>query len=578
MQYLDCYTRVSTAEQKKSGNSLIVQRDIGKKVAKKLGLKFRHRDEGATSSTIKNRTKDGEDFHYREVLEQIKEDITLGKIKHLWIQDRSRMFRESIDGLLFRRDYLEKFGVNLYEGETPTQIDFTNEDDSVMYDIITRLQQYENKKRIEKSQRGKIAKLKSAVESNKAVYLGGTALFGYENVNKEWKINTEESKWVKVIYDEYEKTLSLKHIKNHLEKNGVESRRGRGGLWNFGTLHNMLKNKSYTGIHRVRIKKLDREFSYKVPKIITVSQFNRVQKLLNRHNLLKEKNKKHESLLSEFLVCGCGTTMSSEVKTKNRKDGSVIKTRKYFCMNKNYQWRDGIDRGCMNKKTLDMDKTDKVIMDRVKKIVSNSYILKEETKRSVLDRKNQIEENIIGERNKLEEKCQRIQKNIDNIENQIVDLEVEIGLGKKEKSIAQKIISRYENELKIQHEEYKSVEGELDDLNENLVWVDWVEKFADNIKTSSKSLAKKKEFLQGVLDKVEVNAEMGLDRNEEETQEGHSFNIKFKMKIVNDNINYIDESDKKKGYNLKDGRNIYKTGLVNEVTAKAGRVWSKKKQ
>tara|TARA_B100000214_G_C23426491_1_gene382777 strand:+ start:43 stop:195 length:153 start_codon:yes stop_codon:yes gene_type:complete len=50
------------------------------------------------------------------------------------------------------------------------------------------------------------------------------------------------------------------------------------------------------------------------------------------------------------------------------------------------------------------------------------------------------------------------------------------------------------------------------------------------------------------------------------------------MKVVNDKLDYIDESDKKKGYNLKDGKNIYKTGLVDEVTAKAGRVWSKKKQ
>jgi hypothetical protein len=41
------------------------------------------------------------------------------------------------------------------------------------------------------------------------------------------------------------------------------------------------------------------------------------------------------------------------------------------------------------------------------------------------------------------------------------------------------------------------------------------------------------------------------------------------MKVVNDKLDYIDESDKKKGYNLKDGKNIYKTGLVDEVTAKA---------
>ena len=45
---------------------------------------------------------------------------------------------------------------------------------------------------------------------------------------------------------------------------------------------------------------------------------------------------------------------------------------------------------------------------------------------------------------------------------------------------------------------------------------------------------------------------------------------------MNDKIIWNDESDKRKGYNLKDGRNLYKTGLVQEATAKAGRVWAKK--
>jgi hypothetical protein len=71
---------------------------------------------------------------------------------------------------------------------------------------------------------------------------------------------------------------------------------------------------------------------------------------------------------------------------------------------------------------------------------------------------------------------------------------------------------------------------------------------------------------------------MGLNRVEKEVQTGHSFDIKFKMKVVNDKLDYIDESDKRKGYNLKHGRNILKTGLVNEVTSRAGRKWSKKKQ
>lgn len=568
MNYLDVYTRVSTQQQAKEGNSLVVQKNIGKKVAKKLGLKFRLRDEHARSSTIQ----------YREVLEQIKDDIIAGKVKHIWCIERSRMFRDMTDSLIFRRDYLEKHDVKLYEGEYGTEVQFDDKESMLMYDILSRFAQYENETRVARSQRGKIQKLKDAVANKKSVYLGGSSLFGYKTENKEWKLNNDEVKWVKFIFNEYEKSLSLKHIKQQLENNGVMSRRGRNGLWNFGTLHNMLKNRTYTGIHTVYIKKLDREFSFKVDKIITVTQFNRVQKLLNRHNTLKDKNKKHDSLLSEFLVCECGTTMSSEVKKKTRKTGEVILTKKYFCMNKNYQWRDGIDRGCKNKKTLDMDRTDKVILDRVKKVVAGSHILKEETKKSVLHSKSQIEENLIGERERLEDKCQRIQKTIDSIENQIVDLEVEIGLGNKDKSIAKKIIKRYEDELNIQHKEYESVEHELDSLNQNLVWVDWVEKFSEQIKTSTKTLAKKKDFLRGVLSKIIVNAEMGVNRDEKEVQTGHSFDIKFKLKVVDDKLVYIDELDKRKGYNLKHGKNTLKTGLVQEVTAKAGRVWSKKKQ
>ena len=285
-----------------------------------------------------------------------------------------------------------------------------------------------------------------------------------------------------------------------------------------------------------------------------------------------------DTLLGEYLVCGCGTSMGSEVKKKTRKSGEVILTRKYYCMNKSYQWRDGIDRGCDNKKSLDMDRTDNIILDRVKKVVSDSHILREKTKQSVLDSKSQIEQNIVGERERLEDKCQRIQKTIDNIENQIVELEMEKTLGKKDESVAKKIIGRFEQELITQHDEYKSVEHELDALNENLVWVNWVEKFAENIEKSTKSFDDKKKFLDGLINSIRVNAEMGLNRVEKEVQTGHSFDIKFKMKVVNDKLDYIDESDKRKGYNLKHGRNILKTGLVNEVTSRAGRKWSKKKQ
>ena len=42
------------------------------------------------------------------------------------------------------------------------------------------------------------------------------------------------------------------------------------------------------------------------------------------------------------------------------------------------------------------------------------------------------------------------------------------------------------------------------------------------------------------------------------------------LKIVNDKIIWNDESDKSKGYNLKDGRNLYKTKFIHEVSARRG--------
>ena len=115
-------------------------------------------------------------------------------------------------------------------------------------------------------------------------------------------------------------------------------------------------------------------------------------------------------------------------------------------------------------------------------------------------------------------------------------------------------------------------------LNDNLVWVDWVDQFTENIEVSTKKFEDKKQFLRGLLDQIVVNTEYGLNRKEETVQIGHSFTIKFKMKIVNDKLIWNDENDKRKGYNLKDGSNFLKTELIQEVTAKAGRKWSKKKQ
>lgn len=272
-----------------------------------------------------------------------------------------------------------------------------------------------------------------------------------------------------------------------------------------------------------------------------------------------------------LLVCECGSQMGSIVREFTRGTGAKVSTKKYFCRSSEYSWREARDNQCTNGRTLYMDETDKLIMSLVKDTVRDSSILKEETKKEVLERKNLVEKDIVAERNRLEDKCQRIQRQIDTIENQIVELEVDRTLEKRSESVINKILSRYEEELERQNSEYLSVQNELTQLDENLIWVDWVEQFSDRINTNIKSTKNKQEFLRGLLESVVVKSVMGNDRDGKEVQVGHSLELNFKMKIVNDKLVWKDEKNKNKGYDLKNGKSKLSKTNVKGITMTKGR-------
>ena len=62
------------------------------------------------------------------------------------------------------------------------------------------------------------------------------------------------------------------------------------------------------------------------------------------------------------------------------------------------------------------------------------------------------------------------------------------------------------------------------------------------------------ELLNGLIDRISVSPVMGETRDGKETQRGHIFNIKFKLPIVNDGIEYKDDKNKSKGYSIVNGK------------------------
>ena len=577
---LYCYTRVSTQEQETDGNSLIVQKDWGKKVADKLGMNCGSYNEGARSSTTQ----------IRPILSLLEEDIRKGKVKHLWVLDQSRIFRSLVDWGIFCADYLIPQKVTVYMGTFGESYDLQNDDTLMILDIVARVKENQNKKSAEKSRLGKLYKLENDSPS-KPIFLGGTPLFGYISKDKLWTINKNESKWVKYIFETYDKGNSSKDIKDKLDREGVKPRRTKDGFWSLGTLQDMLRNNSYTGEHLVweyeRVtayeyeknkedkdnykkigkifKKKVRPFTYAIPRIINKGLYNRVQKEMDKRLVFQPHPSKHFSLLQNILVCECGNNFGSRVDVRKKTDGTEINTRKYMCPAVGYDWKKTGVRTCVNVKSLQMDLLNDYVLNYVKNRVSKSHLLKDKFKKDIMEEHSKKMSNLKDNEKFLENKVQSIVLQIDNMENQIVELEFDVRSGKMDSKRGEGIIKKFQNELDIKQQEKNEIEKEIDDVGKDRNWLNWVEKFGDTIKLNTADETKQKEFLKGILNKVTVNSEY----DNKDKQQGHSFDFQFKMKIIDDKFEWIDKTVLPRTYKVKDGRDYDKSdGIIKFVVTR----------
>ena len=93
------YLRVSSKVQLEEGNSIENQFTQGMRVSKQLGMEFVVLNEEYCSTMSKIRPK----------LEQVKNGIRTGIVKHLWYYSRSRWTRDEIEDGLISRNYFRKF-------------------------------------------------------------------------------------------------------------------------------------------------------------------------------------------------------------------------------------------------------------------------------------------------------------------------------------------------------------------------------------------------------------------------------------------------------------------------------------
>lgn len=557
---LHAYIRVSSKAQLLEGESIETQIELAKKVAKKLNLEIQIRNEGASSSTQKNK-KLGR--NYRVELENLKDDISDGLVKHLWVYDRSRMFRDVTDSMYFRREYLEKYKVTYYEGERGNVVNFDSIDEKFTYDLLTRVQQLENEKRSEKSKQGKRYLLRRA-EKNR--HYGGTVLFGYSSQDGVLSVNKKEAKWVNTIFKSYLSGKSILEIKKLLDTDGLADniKARRSATWNYRTIEVMLRNRAYIGECSFYDKELKEEFTYRIADIVSKRLFDDVQKLIKSKQTFKDNAKKHYTLFDDILVCECGNKIGSEIKNQTKASGYQYQTKRYYCVSKSRNWKlQNKDSNCSNSRATEMEQTNDFLVSHISEIAQNSVLLKEKFKTEALVGKKEKDENIKAREKKLDERRERYMKQQEETVNNIASIETDLLQGRREKEIAKKIIKNLKIELDNQRKKLSEVESEYEALYEEREWIDWIKKYSKQLKIkASKKDADLRNWIKGLVKNVVVHAQYGEDRNGKLAHIGHKFTINFKLAVVKDSLKYADEKQKNLGYKVIEGRNSSRTKML----------------
>ncbi|KAB7528426.1 hypothetical protein F8C76_11220 [Flagellimonas olearia] len=283
---------VRKSRDRKKEKSLKEQKLLGQEFAIENNLEFKIFDEGIVSG------QKGQEE--RPKFAQLIDAIKHNKISGVYIWDSSRLARNEISWHIFA-NLLRDTGTILYDNGVAA--DFSNENTYLFYTIKAGMDAH--------FARVTAKKIKTVLRRNAIDKIPhGLLPYGYTtDINGKWKINDEEAKTVKLIFDLYEKGYGYIRIAHYLNEMGIDTRYTIE--WTPATIRYMIYNKTYSGSAKFSDITID------VPPII---EAHRHQKLIdgisNRYKKPGAKAKKY--ILNEVMYCGkCGTRYTISQRKRN---------------------------------------------------------------------------------------------------------------------------------------------------------------------------------------------------------------------------------------------------------------------
>ena len=243
----------------------------------------------------------------RDEFRRMLADCDAGKIDIILMKSISRFARNTVD-LLETVRHLKEIGVEVrFEKE---RINSADGDGELLITIMSSLAQEESRSISENTTWGK---RKQFAEGKTSV--GYSAFLGYD---KDFKINKEQAKIVRLIYKLFLGGRSFYAISKELETRGIKSPSGKD-KWYISTVRSILTNEKYRGDALIQkeytadfLDKTRRKNTGEIPQyyveehheaIIPPDLFDFVQSEIKR----REQNGKHSgvSIFANKIKCGC---------------------------------------------------------------------------------------------------------------------------------------------------------------------------------------------------------------------------------------------------------------------------------
>jgi len=158
-----------------------------------------------------------------------------------------------------------------------------------------------------------------------------------------------------------------------------------------------------------------------------------------------------------------------------------------------------------------------------------------------------------------QKKSNRLKKELKQVQSSFAEVETQKLLSEYDLVVYEQIKVNLVAEIKKKKHQVEQTRIRLKNLANQKSWLDWISKYGEQLSLQSElPKEEKKEYLEGLLDRVEVR----LDKKTND----HTLKVYFHMGLVGDGIEYVDPKRKSAGYKVLEGKKSTSVVISHEET------------